>query len=145
MLAMAFIMAMLGFASAFQAAPRAMPMEAVRSLARLPPASMAGLAEGEYVPDMQRRTIMNLLLLGSSAVPVAWMGGGFVLMLIPPKSGGKGGGVMALDANGDQVKATSWAEVRHASPLCSSPHFLFSTLPLLPTRTGPSVSGTITR
>jgi hypothetical protein len=27
---------------------------------------------------MQRRTIMNLVLLGGAALPVGWMGGGFV-------------------------------------------------------------------
>merc|ERR1719326_2518407 len=35
-------------------------------------------AEGDFVPDMQRRTIMNLVLLGGAALPVGWLGGGFV-------------------------------------------------------------------
>ena len=63
--------------------------------------SMAAAAEGEFVPDMQRRSIMNLVLLGGAAVPVAWMGGGFVYFFVPPSKGGGGGALAALDANGD--------------------------------------------
>jgi cytochrome b6-f complex iron-sulfur subunit len=55
----------------------------------------------DFVPDMQRRTIMNLVLLGGAAVPVGWMGGGFVYFFVPPSGGGGGAGVVALDANGD--------------------------------------------
>ena len=39
--------------------------------ARTAPASMSGAADG-FVPDMQRRTIMNLVLLGGAGVPVLW-------------------------------------------------------------------------
>jgi len=69
---------------------------------------MAAASADEFVPDMQRRSIMNLVLLGGAAVPVGWMGGGFVYFFVPPSKGGGGGGVAALDANGDQVKLTSW-------------------------------------
>ena len=71
---------------------------------------MAALADGEFVPDMQRRTIMNLVLLGGAAVPVAWMGGGFVYFFIPPKPAGGGGGLTAKDALGDDVKVAGWAK-----------------------------------
>jgi len=76
---------------------------------RTGPAVMAGLADGEFVPDMQRRTIMNLVLLGGAAVPVAWMGGGFVYFFVPPTSGGGGGGLTAKDALGDDVTVKGWA------------------------------------
>jgi len=45
---------------------------------------MAAASADEFVPDMQRRTIMNLVLLGGAAVPVGWMGGGFVYFFVPP-------------------------------------------------------------
>merc|ERR1719231_1723377 len=77
---------------------------------RTGPAVMAGLADGEFVPDMQRRTIMNLVLLGGAAVPVAWMGGGFVYFFVPPSAGGGGGGLTAKDALGDDVKVADWAK-----------------------------------
>jgi len=62
----------------------------------------AALDEDTFVPDMQRRTIMNLVLLGGAALPVGWMGGGFIYFFVPPGgSGGGGGGVVALDALGN--------------------------------------------
>ena len=71
---------------------------------------MAAASADEFVPDMQRRTIMNLVLLGGAAVPVGWMGGGFIYFFVPLSKGGGTGGVAALDANGDQVKLTSWSK-----------------------------------
>jgi cytochrome b6-f complex iron-sulfur subunit len=65
-------------------------------------------AAGEFVPDMQRRTIMNLVLLGGAAVPVAWLGGGFVYFFVPPSGGGAGAGLVAKDALGDDVTEKGW-------------------------------------
>jgi len=72
------------------------------------PAVEAGAAGG-FVPDMQRRTIMNLVLLGGAGVPVLWLLGGFVYFFIPAASGGGGAGLIAKDALGDEVKAAAWA------------------------------------
>ena len=69
---------------------------------------MAAAAADEFVPDMQRRSIMNLVLLGGAAVPVGWLGGGLIYFFVPPSKGGGGGGLAALDANGDQVKLKNW-------------------------------------
>merc|ERR1719443_1265597 len=66
-------------------------------------------AEGEIVPDMQRRTIMNLVLLGGAGVPVLWLAGGFIYFLIPPGGGGGGAGLVAKDALGNDVLAADWA------------------------------------
>jgi cytochrome b6-f complex iron-sulfur subunit len=71
-------------------------------------AMLATLAEGDFVPDMQRRTIMNLVLLGGAAVPVGWLGGGFVYFFVPPSGGGGGGGLVAKDALGDDVVKAKW-------------------------------------
>lgn len=51
---------------------------------------------------------MNLVLLGGAAVPVGWMGGGFVYFFVPPSKGGGSGALKALDANGDVVKLGAW-------------------------------------
>merc|ERR1711933_67682 len=63
-----------------------------------------------YVPDMQRRTIMNLLLVGATSIPVGWMAGGYILYFVPPGSGGSGGGLVALDAIGNEVTTKKWLE-----------------------------------
>jgi len=72
----------------------------------LPRCTSIGMAEAslngdDFVPDMQRRSIMNLVLLGGAALPVGWMGGGFIYFFVPPVKGGGSGGVIALDALGD--------------------------------------------
>ncbi len=63
-----------------------------------------------FVPDMQRRTIMNLILLGYASVPVLWLVGGFLYFLVPPSTGNSGGGVVAKDAKGDDVFESKWVE-----------------------------------
>lgn len=70
---------------------------------------MAGAAAAdEFVPDMQRRSIMNLVLLGGAAVPVGWMGGGFIYFFVPPGGGAGTGALKALDAKGDPVNVDNW-------------------------------------
>ena len=98
------VAALVASANAFSVAPiRA------ASPAKASPITMAA-AEGELVPDMQRRTIMNLVLLGGAGVPVLWLAGGFVYFFIPPSAGGGGGGLTAKDALGDDVKTAVWAK-----------------------------------
>jgi cytochrome b6-f complex iron-sulfur subunit len=65
-------------------------------------------AADDFVPDMQRRTIMNLVLLGGAALPVGWLGGGFIYFFVPPSGGGGGAGLVAKDALGDDVTFTGW-------------------------------------
>merc|ERR1719261_1892074 len=77
-------------------------------------APVMAAADG-FVPDMQRRTIMNLVLLGGAGVPVLWLGGGFVYFFVPPSGGGAGGGLTAKDANGDDAKGAAWAKL-HPTP-----------------------------
>lgn len=69
---------------------------------------MAEAVADDFVPDMQRRTIMNLVLLGGAAVPVGWMGGGFIYFFVPPSGGGGGGALKALDAKGDAINVDNW-------------------------------------
>ena len=60
------------------------------------------------VPDLQRRLVMNVALVGAASVPVGWLGGGFLYFLYPPQGGNAGSGVTALDAFGNAVKASEW-------------------------------------
>jgi len=81
---------------------------------RTPAPIVMGAADA-FVPDLQRRTVMNLVLLGGAAVPVGWLAGGFIYFLIPPSGGGGGGGLKAKDALGDDVKGGDWAK-KHPFP-----------------------------
>ena len=69
----------------------------------------AGTAD-EFVPDMQRRSIMNLVLLGGAALPVGWLAGGFIYFFVPPSKGGGGAALAAKDALGDDVKSKAWIQ-----------------------------------
>jgi len=68
----------------------------------------ASAAASAEVPDMNKRNIMNLLLLGGAALPVAGLGGPYLLFFVPKSSGGGGGGQAAKDALGYDVKTASW-------------------------------------
>merc|ERR1719247_2847976 len=84
------------------------PPAAIRPQVAAPAVRMSA-AEGEIVPDMQRRTIMNLVLLGGAGVPVLWLAGGFIYFLVPPSGGGGGAGLVAKDALGADVMVQKWA------------------------------------
>merc|ERR1719446_1551296 len=90
-------------ASALVVAPAPRVSSVVAPAASRSVAPIMAAAEGDFVPDMQRRTIMNLVLLGGAGIPVLWMGGGFVYFFVPPSSGGGGAGLTAKDALGDDV------------------------------------------
>jgi cytochrome b6-f complex iron-sulfur subunit len=65
--------------------------------------------KGEMVPDMQKRTLMNLILLGGGVVPtVGALGVPFVLFFIPRSGGGGGSGLVAKDKFGDDVLFDKW-------------------------------------
>merc|ERR1719182_602826 len=100
----AFLFACIAPASAFVAtAPLRAPVQA-----RSPAAVQMAAAADDFVPDLQRRTIMNLILLGGAGVPVLWLAGGFIYFLIPPGGGGGGAGLVAKDALGNDVTASEW-------------------------------------
>ena len=61
-----------------------------------------------FVPDMERRNVMNLVLVAGAALPVGWLGGGFIYFLVPPGGGGGGGGLLAKDALGNEVNVAKW-------------------------------------
>lgn len=64
--------------------------------------------EEVFVPDMDRRTAMNLILAGSIGVNVLGLAVPYIAFFVPPGGGGSGGGVTAKDAIGNEVTVESW-------------------------------------
>ena len=62
----------------------------------------------DFVPDAQRRNIMNIILLTSSSIPVLWMLVGFLYFFVPPNSNSNNIGILAKDANGNDINAKIW-------------------------------------
>tara|TARA_B110000305_G_C19262014_1_gene550019 strand:- start:266 stop:742 length:477 start_codon:yes stop_codon:yes gene_type:complete len=60
------------------------------------------------VPDMAKRTVMNLLLVGAASGPILGMGVPYLLFFVPRTGDSGSAGVDALDRNGDVVKLTGW-------------------------------------
>jgi len=90
------------------AAPR-LPTRAVRASrpARVAPVVKAAAVSAD-VPDMNKRNIMNLVLLGGISLPVGALGIPYALFFVPKSSGGGSGGQAAKDALGNDVKETEW-------------------------------------
>ncbi|KAJ6847172.1 cytochrome b6-f complex iron-sulfur subunit 2, chloroplastic [Iris pallida] len=62
----------------------------------------------DRVPDMEKRKLMNLLLLGAISLPSAGMLVPYTYFFVPPGSGGGSGGTPAKDALGNDIYATEW-------------------------------------
>merc|ERR1719253_532598 len=62
----------------------------------------------DFVPDMGRRNMMNALLTGSVAGPILVLPAVLISYLTPAKAGGGGGGTIAKDALGNDVKLKDW-------------------------------------
>mmetsp|Transcript_96165 Transcript_96165/g.176125 ORF Transcript_96165/g.176125 Transcript_96165/m.176125 type:complete len:498 (+) Transcript_96165:97-1590(+) len=67
-----------------------------------------------FVADMQRRTILNLLTLGAVSVPYGWCLFGYISFFFPPAEGGGGAGVTATDALGNVVTFEGWLKENNA-------------------------------
>jgi len=66
------------------------------------------VAQGELYIDSNRRTLMNLILVGSAAVTVGGLAVPYILFFLPPSSGGGAGGVPAKNALGDDLYAKEY-------------------------------------
>ena len=74
-------------------------------------APKALVEEGAFVPDMERRNIMNLILVFGGALPaVGGLAIPYLLFFIPRGGGGGAGGLPALTKAGDQVTFKSWLD-----------------------------------
>jgi cytochrome b6-f complex iron-sulfur subunit len=57
---------------------------------------------------MNKRNIMNLILLGGAGLPIAGLAGPYLLFFVPKSSGGGSCGQAAKDALCNDVKTASW-------------------------------------
>tara|TARA_B100001287_G_scaffold17695_1_gene13157 strand:- start:61 stop:780 length:720 start_codon:yes stop_codon:yes gene_type:complete len=72
--------------------------------------SASYIPDNNFVPDMQRRIIMNLILLGGAGVPVLWMLTGFIYFFVPPNNNNNNAGILAKDKNGDDILENEWIQ-----------------------------------
>mmetsp|Transcript_17447 Transcript_17447/g.50974 ORF Transcript_17447/g.50974 Transcript_17447/m.50974 type:complete len:216 (-) Transcript_17447:296-943(-) len=99
------VLALAASAAAFVPAARRAPLP-MRAAAR-PQTSLKMAADGA-IPDMNKRNLMNLILLGSVGATVGGLGGPFLYFFYPASSGGGGGGLVAKDAIGNDVTFDGW-------------------------------------
>ncbi|KAJ6878252.1 cytochrome b6-f complex iron-sulfur subunit [Populus alba x Populus x berolinensis] len=62
----------------------------------------------DKVPDMGKRELMNLLLLGALSLPTAGMLIPYTYFFVPAGLGGGGGGTVAKDALGNDIVVEQW-------------------------------------
>merc|ERR1719401_2490153 len=68
-------------------------------------------ATGEYtgfVPDLQRRTLMNLVVTAITAVPALVLIGGYAWYIVPQTGDGGGGATVCGDITGAPVSLAGW-------------------------------------
>ncbi|GMG98637.1 hypothetical protein Nepgr_000477 [Nepenthes gracilis] len=68
----------------------------------------ASIPADDRVPDMGKRQLMNLLLLGAISLPTAAMLVPYVAFFVPPGSNNASAGTIAKDAVGNDVIADQW-------------------------------------
>ncbi|KAG6554404.1 hypothetical protein Mapa_004321 [Marchantia paleacea] len=76
--------------------------------------TVCSAAASDRVPDMGKRQLMNLLLLGAISLPTAGLLGPYLYFLVPPGSGGAGAGVTAKDALGNDITLKGWLKTHQA-------------------------------
>lgn len=95
-----FSIAIIGSASAFVPTPVAFTRTGVTT-------NMAA-TEGEFYIDQNRRSLMNLILVGSAATTVGGLAVPYLAFFVPPRAGGGTGITTAKDAVGNEVMAKEY-------------------------------------
>jgi cytochrome b6-f complex iron-sulfur subunit len=93
-----------GSAAAFAPAPRVTGLSTTARMA----------ASDELYIDMDRRNLMNLILVGSAAVTVGGLAIPYIAFFVPPGAGGGSGGSTAKDALGNDIFLASYLETHPA-------------------------------
>jgi cytochrome b6-f complex iron-sulfur subunit len=107
-------MKLLSLVTALVAASSAVAFAPAKMGARSLVSTNMAAAEELYI-DEDRRFLMNLILLGSSAVTVGAFGIPFIAFFVPPGSGGDGGGVSAKDALGNDIFLQAYLKEKPAN------------------------------
>jgi cytochrome b6-f complex iron-sulfur subunit len=81
---------------------------------RVATASNMAASEELYIDD-ERRFLMNLIVVGSTAVTVGSFGIPFIAFFFPPGAGGGTGGSPAKDALGEDIIAKDYLESHPAN------------------------------
>jgi len=89
----------MGISSAAAFSPSTLP---IGQSTRVSSSARMAASEELYI-DMDRRNIMNLILVGSAALTVGGLAIPYIAFFVPPGSGGGGGGVSAKDALGNAL------------------------------------------
>lgn len=71
-------------------------------------------SEEAFVPDMDRREAMNLILSGAFGVNVLGLVIPYLAFFMPPDAGNGGGDVIAKDVNGNDVTSQGWLATHNA-------------------------------
>lgn len=69
----------------------------------------------EDVPDMAKRNLLNVLVFGSTSVAALAVGGPFVAFFVPVGGGNTGGGLVAKDALGNDIKKQEYIDSHFAN------------------------------
>ncbi|KAF6002301.1 Cytochrome b6-f complex iron-sulfur subunit 1, cyanelle [Cyanidiococcus yangmingshanensis] len=67
-------------------------------------------SDDDYVPDMNKRMLLNLLLVGSVGLPASVMLGTYASFFVPPIKNKGSGGVVAKDALGTPIKKETYLQ-----------------------------------
>lgn len=89
------------------------PAQTAGTNARSLVSTQMAAAEELYI-DEERRFLMNLILVGSTAVTVGAIGVPYILFFVPPGSGSGSGGVSAKDALGNEIFAQAYLKEKPA-------------------------------
>ncbi|KAK9092286.1 hypothetical protein Syun_027197 [Stephania yunnanensis] len=92
-------------------------------------ACQATSISADRVPDMEKRKLLNLLLLGAISLPTGFMLVPYASFFVPPGTGGAGGGIVAKDALGNDVIAEQWLKTHGPGDRTLTQglkHFLFN-------------------
>eukprot|EP00210_Caulerpa_lentillifera_P005213 g4980.t1 len=71
---------------------------------------MASTLTADEVPDMNKRVLMNWLLVGSAGIPIGLMAVPYFSFFVPVGTGGAGGAQVAKDALGNDVTVEGWTK-----------------------------------
>jgi cytochrome b6-f complex iron-sulfur subunit len=107
-------MKLLSLVTALVAAGSAVAFAPANTGARTAVSTKMAAAEEFYI-DEERRFLMNLILVGSATVTAGAIGIPYILFLVPPGSGGDGGGIAAKDALGNDLFLSSYLETKGAN------------------------------
>ena len=86
-----------------------------------------------FVPDLQRRQLMNVVLVTTAAIPLFVALGAYLWYFVPPVATGAGGAQLCGDLDGMPISYTSWVKKHKANDrelvqgLKGEPYYIIST------------------